>query len=283
MRTRYDSVRQNNFDITLSFAYHVVMNIYRHFDAKKNLFDTISIQTQTGCNYSCPTCPANKRGLRLYGGAAQGTKMDIVLFKNIIEQLSEVGFRGRISPYLMNEPLMDARLGDFVSIIKKKCPQAFVFIQTNGSLLNKKLIMDLINAGVDELYVNDYREDHAIVNLLNTMPLDKKYRNHITVEKRFLNENLSNRAGNVSFSYTLEEPLAIPCVKPFRQLCITYDGHAILCCQDWQFTQIVGDVTKETLLDIWTNEMYESIRHNLKNRNRFNNALCVQCDFSGLW
>jgi len=282
-RTRYESISNTHFDIKPILAHRVLMSLYRNFDAKKKIFGTISIQTQTGCNYNCPFCPANKPGLNLYGGAAPGAKMDFNLFKSIIDQLSKLAFKGRISPDAMNEPLIDERLTDLVSIIKRKCPHAFLFIQTNGSLLNKKLIVELIKAGINEIYVNDYTEGEAILSRLANMSLDKRYRIHITLERRSFTERLSNRAGNIKLSRELAEPLKIPCVKPFRQINITYDGRAILCCQDWQFTQVLGDAKRETLLDIWTNEFYDKIRNELKNYNRANNLLCAKCDFSGLW
>lgn len=282
-RKRYESINKDYIDVKLKLALYALMCHYRDFDPHKKNFDTISIQTKIGCNYSCLFCPANKSGLNLYGGAKEGTGMDIGLFKNIIEQLSELDFKGRISPDLMNEPLLDKRLPELIFLTRKKCPKAFLFIQTNGSLLDEKLAIELIEAGIDEIYVNDYTKDSLILNRLAKISLDKRYKARITLEKRSFNEGLSNRAGNINLYPYLKRPIKLPCVKPFRQMSIAYDGRAILCCQDWQFMQVMGDAKKEALLDIWTNEIYEKVRDNLKKFNRINNTLCAKCDFSGLW
>lgn len=284
LRTRYESVNEGHFNIKLVVAHKLLSCfLYRNFNARRKIFDAIQIQTHTGCNYNCPFCPANKPGLNLYGGASNGAKMDLDLFKHLIDQLSELGFKGRVSPYLMNEPTIDERLPELVYIIRKKCPRAFLFIQTNGSLLDENLTRELIKAGIDEIYINDYREDDLIEDRIANMFLGKKYRIHITLEKRSFNEKLSNRAGNAYSSGIFKEPLRIPCIKPFNQIYITYNGLAILCCQDWQFKQVMGDAKRETLLDIWRNEKYEKYRTKLRSYNRASNYLCAKCDYGGLW
>lgn len=284
VRARYESVSEGRLDIKLAVAHKLLSRfLYRNFNARRKIFDAIQIQTNVGCNYSCPFCPANKPGLNLYGGAPNGAKMDLALFKHIIAQLSELRFSGGITPFLMNEPLLDKGLPELIYIIREKCPQAFLFIQTNGSLLDENLARELIKAGIDEIYVNDYREDDLIEDRIANMSLGKKYRIHITLEKRSFNEKLSNRAGNAYSSSIFKEPLRIPCIKPFNQMYITYNGLAILCDQDWQFEQVMGDAKSETLLDIWANEKYEKYRANLRNHNRANNYLCAKCDYGGLW
>lgn len=283
LRARYESVDMRHLDAGMIFAHRVLKGLYRSFDPGNKCFDVVSIQTKTGCNYSCPFCPGNKPGRGLYGGAPPGAEMDPAILKDIAGQLSRSGFRGRISPDLLNEPLMDERLVEFVSILKRGCPRAFLFIQTNGSLLDRSLIMELIDAGMDEIYVNDYTEGHVVLDRLASMPLGKGYRAHITPEGRSFKERLSNRAGNVGIYPVPGEPLRIPCIKPFRQISIAYDGKAILCCQDWQFSQVMGDLSGETLLGIWAGEKYVRVRNGLLNSDRANNALCARCDFSGLW
>jgi len=283
LRKRYSSVNNNHPNLDLYIIYRFLMGLYEDFEAKRKIFDTICIQTYVGCNYNCPFCPANKPKLNLYGGALQGAKMEMGLYKFIVGQLSELKFRGRISLAAMNEPLMDERIVELVSLIRKKCPLSFIFIQTNGSLLNKDLAIELVKAGIDEIYVNDYTKNSVILDRLLGILSDRKDERHFTFEKRSFKEKLSNRAGNIQLYDCLRESIKLPCVKPFRQMFITYNGQTILCCQDWQFTQIMGDSSKERLLDIWFNGNYRRIRQDLKDSNRANNSLCAKCDFSGLW
>ena len=209
--------------------------------------------------------------------------MKTELYEFIAGQLSELKFKGRVSLCAMNEPLMDDRMAELVRLMREKCPLSFIFIQTNGLLLNKELAIKLIEAGIDEIYINDYTENSVILKRLAGILSDMKYRRYFTFEKRSSKERLSNRAGNVQLYDCPEEPVKLPCVKPFRQIFIGYDGRVILCCQDWQFTQIMGDSSKEPLMDIWLNGNYRKIRRELINSIRSGNHLCAKCDFSGLW
>ena len=63
----------------------------------------------------------------------------------------------------------------------------------------------------------------------------------------------STRLGSRNFSEG--EPSASaekhPCVLPFRELNIWSDGKAVLCCEDWNEENVVGDLNTQTLEEIW--------------------------------
>jgi uncharacterized Fe-S cluster-containing radical SAM superfamily protein len=111
---------------------------------------TIQIQTFTGCNADCIFCPYGET----YGTQPKG-KMPIDLFRRIIDEAAEHGVR-RISPYLMNEPLMDRDLFDKVRYINERIPECKVVITTNGHFLTPP-VADAILAmgdGIHKLYVS---------------------------------------------------------------------------------------------------------------------------------
>ena len=60
------------------------------------LFTRIQIQTVSWCNRSCAFCPSGKFPV-------PKTFMALDVYQRIIEQLHDLRFAGRISPYLMNE------------------------------------------------------------------------------------------------------------------------------------------------------------------------------------
>ena len=109
---------------------------------KQPLFRNIQIQTIFGCNLKCSFCPNSyiEQKIKL---------MDKELFKKIINELSELNFKGRLSPYLMNEPLMDERLIDLISYSRTKLPSAKIRINSNGLLLSEDKIFQLFNSGLD--------------------------------------------------------------------------------------------------------------------------------------
>jgi MoaA/NifB/PqqE/SkfB family radical SAM enzyme len=107
----------------------------------------IQIQTQTGCNARCIFCPNGKTSKKLSMG-----KMDRDLFYKIINEAVKYPVQ-RISPYLMNEPLLDKRLPELISYIsKKKNPKTRIKINSNASCLDEELGAKLIESGLDRLH-----------------------------------------------------------------------------------------------------------------------------------
>ena len=67
------------------------------------------------------------------------------------------------------------------------------------------------------------------------------------------------------------------CPMPFYSMSINFNGLVGVCCYDWAQQTIVGDVTKESLSDIWNGKgMYEFRMHHLNHR-RDKIPACVNC------
>ena len=111
---------------------------------------TIQIQTFTGCNADCIFCPYGET----YATQPKG-KMSIEIFHRIIDEAAE-HFVRRISPYLMNEPLMDRDLFDKVRYINKKTPDCKVVITSNGHFLTPPMVEKILElgSGIHELYIS---------------------------------------------------------------------------------------------------------------------------------
>jgi Radical SAM superfamily/Iron-sulfur cluster-binding domain len=111
---------------------------------------TIQIQTFTGCNADCIFCPYGET----YPTQPKG-KMPIEMFRGIIDEASAHGAR-RISPYLMNEPLMDRDLCDKIRYINAKIPDCKVVVTSNGHFLTPPVVDQLLDLGegLHELYVS---------------------------------------------------------------------------------------------------------------------------------
>ncbi len=103
----------------------------------------IMIQTISYCNADCIICPYGS----LVKKQPQGV-MNLKTYKKIINEASNYKVK-KILLYLMNEPLMDKDIVSKINYAKEKNPKAIIHIVSNGSLLNKKLSMDLINSKLD--------------------------------------------------------------------------------------------------------------------------------------
>ena len=237
--------------------------------------------------------------------------MPIEVYHRIINQLHELNFDGRISPYLMNEPLLDKRLPDLIAYTRTHCPASWIAINTNGDALSEDLACCLFDAGLNSLDVNAYdniQQYEAYVALaervaarrgdvmfhfgysdptFNGVDIPRSTRiihcrDMAFWEPQFLahraTPDLQNRSGNVPGARHLSEPLALGCPRPFQQMYINYQGEAVLCCNDWRFEVIMGYTATATLAEIWHNTHYQAYRHNLQRQNRAM-PLCETCDF----
>ncbi len=111
---------------------------------------TIQIQTFTGCNADCIFCPYGET----YQTQPRG-KMPIEQFHRIIDESAEHEVR-RISPYLMNEPLMDRDLFDKIRYINRKMPKCKVVVTSNGHYLTPPIVDKLLDMaeGIHKIYVS---------------------------------------------------------------------------------------------------------------------------------
>lgn len=270
------------------------------------MFTRIQIQTVSWCNRSCAFCPSGKFPVAK-------TFMSLEVYQRVIEQLRELHFRGRISPYLMNESLLDKRLPTLIAYARQQCPESWIAINTNGDALSESLIERLFEAGLNCMDVNAYDDTsqyavymalaervaarHPDIQLtsgyldanFNALDLPRHAkllhcRDMSDWERRFSAKlevsDLINRAGNVPGAPRLAEPLALGCERPFQQMYINHRGEAVLCCNDWRFEVVMGDTAESSLLDIWNHDKYRTYRDHLQRQDR-HLPLCASCDYRG--
>jgi MoaA/NifB/PqqE/SkfB family radical SAM enzyme len=268
------------------------------------LFTRIQIQTVSWCNRSCAFCPSGKFPV-------PKTFMAREVYHRIIDQLHDLQFTGRISPYLMNESLLDKRLPELIAYTRERCPDSWIAINTNGDALSASLLERLYDAGLNCLDVNAYddttqyeayvalaqrvaarRDDITFTTgyldpTFNQLDLPRSTRilhcrDMTDWEGRFraklATPHLTNRSGNVPEARQLTAPLPLGCERPFQQMYVNYQGQAVLCCNDWRFEVIMGDTATSTLGEIWHNDRYDAYRCQLQRKNRAM-PLCATCDY----
>jgi len=52
----------------------------------------------------------------------------------------------------------------------------------------------------------------------------------------------------------------IPCISLWGTFCVHVDGKAILCCMDSRGDYVMGDVTEQSIREIWTGDRYRQVR-----------------------
>ena len=69
------------------------------------------------------------------------------------------------------------------------------------------------------------------------------------------------------------------CVEPWRGLAIYWDGRVVPCCNDYSGKEILGDLKRQTIAEVWNSERYADFRKMHASGNRKDSALCRKCDF----
>jgi radical SAM protein with 4Fe4S-binding SPASM domain len=238
------------------------------------LFTQVLVETRTDCNFKCSFCPQSERRRSL-------EEMSWEIYRKILSDLATLQFSGRIALYMTNEPLLDARLVDFVREARRTSPAFFLDVTTNGSLLTVELLSDLLRAGIDNVNINDYRADRtqfpnklspAVAKIEAAFKLNPK----IHISRRRTDEVLTNRAGNVTKKEGGSE--ASFCNYPFRKLAIAPTGDVVLCCFDYQYDVKIGNVLEKSLDELWHSEALNQYRFSLLSKKR--TGLCAGCDLS---
>ncbi len=78
-----------------------------------------------------------------------------------------------------------------------------------------------------------------------------------------------NRKGKLNY---------VPCTFPFYSMTIFYDGKVPACPQDFFGEIIIGDATRDRLLDIWNGENMKAMRKSFASENNEKHPRCQKCD-----
>lgn len=238
------------------------------------LFSSIELETINRCNGICEFCPVNRRD-----DTRKFKLMDEVLFKSIIKQLKDLNYNGRLAFHSNNEPFMDKRIVDFVKYAKQNLPKAYIYLYTNGTLLTMDKFLNIIPY-LSKIYIDNYNDDLKLnenSRAINDYCIkNKSINSKVEIHLRKIHEVLNTRGGQSPNNHK-KEILNMSCVLPFKQLVIRPDGKISLCCNDPLGKFTLGDLNKQSLIEIWNSKKYNIIRNKLK-RGRKYIYLCKYCD-----
>lgn len=239
------------------------------------LFEHIEIETINRCNGICEFCPVSVQNEK-----RDYKEMEWNLFTKIINELSEINYTGKLALFSNNEPFLDETIIEKHKYAREKLPNARIHLFTNGILLSIEKL-EAILPYLDELVIDNYNQElklitscKKIVEYSQTHPeiVDK-----VTIVLRKPKEILTSRGGdapnrNEKISYSKDR-----CLLPFKQMIVRPDGKVSLCCNDPLGKNTLGDLTKETLTEVWYGNKFSTIRKCIYN-GRENWEHCKYCD-----
>lgn len=111
------------------------------------------------------------------------------------------------------------------------------------------------------VYTKYVKSENILFNMISTLSAD--------VEK-----------GSYYFSRNIlenESVLNAPCILPFVQMHILFDGRISACCRDYHGGLIMGDIKEDKWQDIWSSEKYKNMRTLHRLRKTDDMLLCKSC------
>jgi len=263
----------NNY---LKFKNVIIKNSGMVNNAEGVLFKKIFIETISYCNNDCSFCPASAK----IGVKNPENFMTEDLYIKIIRELRNISFNGSIAFHCNNEPFLDDRLTSWIKTARRFLKNNFIYLYTNGILINTELADRIFEAGLNRIIINNYNDKNELNHSVKKL-LDGSFnsRGEIIINYRFKSEYFGNRAGqSPNARFLLKEPLKIICLRPLTEIVVGYDGTVPLCCADGLWKVIMGNAQKSSLKEIWFSGFYKRIRECLVKGDRSCTEICKVCD-----
>jgi len=258
----------------------------------------IGLETISKCNAKCTFCP--------YTTLERKGKMSGWLLDKLIEEMMDFETPFFVSPFKVNEPLLDNRFYDICRTIEA-ATCAYLRIFTNGAALTQRRIDEIsqlkrvhhlcvsLNSHIPEEYEalmsmpfertakrldNLHNQDFPhpvfltcvgypnrpfVVYCLNRWP---KFKPQVSPKTSWL-------------GYTKSQVRDVPDLSCHRwfELSVMSNGIVSLCCQDGEGQFPVGDVNKNTLLEVYNHPFYRERRENRLSRLEVD--VCNTCTYGG--
>jgi MoaA/NifB/PqqE/SkfB family radical SAM enzyme len=261
------------------------------------VFEAVFFEVVNKCNSSCAFCNAS-----IQNDTRERKEMSFELYDKLIEQLVQMRFTGRVAFHVANDPLVAQELERFVGHARKKLPQCWIQIMTNGIGLTPKRGEELIENGIDELYINFYRtsrQQKVYPNLAKFMAevLEKRFPNKkgavytssdgksrlkFTLSPRLVREVLWSRGGTSPNKQCDSSRARGFCLYPWSQLNISTEGLVSKCCADICFGDPMGNLNEKSIMDVWHGEPFMHVRKKLMAGDRRSLTGCRECDYFGV-
>jgi len=205
-------------------------------------------------------------------------KRDLVFLRSkivykVVEFFKQYDFYGRVFLSGYSEPLLDPRLVDLVKYIKANLPKAHILMFTNGIACDENLLADVHEAGVERFMLSVYgqKEHQRLSKIASKLPYASLWpRLKITAG----DNDIDNRI-NVYNEDT--KGCGGPCYMPTLYYFVRNNGDVNMCFWDWKYTQVFGNLYKDSVADTLMNPKRLQINYELLNNNRNAIPVCKSC------
>ena len=208
----------------------------------------------------------------LYYDKRELTFLRSTIVHKVVDFFQQYDFNGIVYLSGYSEPLLDPRLIDLVRYIKAHLPKSTILMFTNGIACDANLLADIHEAGVDRIMLSVYnkKENERLGKIASTLPYASLWHRAIGSA----DDNIDNRI-NVYDEDT--KGIGGPCYMPSLYYFVRNNGDVNMCFWDWRYTQIFGNLYKDSVEDTLMNKDRLKINCALVNNNRDILPVCKSC------
>ena len=234
----------------------------------------VGIQLVDACNYHCQHCPRKfdfEETDNRWKYKHVINYMNVGLYHRIINELKTIHYDQTICLTESDESTIRKDFVELAIYASLELPLAEIRIVTNGSLMTKEDYLQLIKRPNVFIFIDTYNVQ-KVIDKVKAWPKN----NRCEIRHYKTPSALFNWAGALPSRFKL--PLKQPCWRPSAELIIHYDGTVKDCALNY-YEGFVGDLNKQTIMEIWNGNAIQKHRELLKNNIR--DGACRNCDYFG--
>jgi len=186
---------------------------------------------------------------------------------------------------MLNKDVLDSMKGlyiddlriSFFSLEKRSYKKIMTGLNWDTTRTNLKTLLE----------TPKYRGLFGKIGLIN-IDIKEMTSSEIKNAKTFCEENNINyelwgfldRAGNVKGrSNEIDKQIVKGCEqnRPLERMHVVFDGRVVLCCMDWRWENILGNINQNSLKGIWLSDDYDNLRKSIYNPDLSTPELCEKC------
>ena len=265
----------------------------------------LELEASAACQMKCPMCAQGK----MYEKGLKMGNMDFDLYKKIVDEVAGKVFSIKLS--WRGEPSLNPHLFDMVRYAKEKGVKNVAFL-TNFERFDRDAIDEFLTAGAEYISISfdGLKETYERIRypakfetVVGNVRYMRERRDALGLKKPMIRVQsiysaikddpeaylrlwtpLADKVNFISDQWRAslnEEDYDLDpeyiCSTPWNRMAIGWDGRVLQCKADYGENGRMGDLTEQTVHEIWHGPQFRHLRHLMRNGQRLETTPCKTC------